>query len=130
MNLMENLRQYNYAEARLEESMLEILLGPNFDAVTSKFMFSDWYFDTYDSSVELLNTKNGWKPTQEQINACNEIGLEILYISYEDNSALLFSSKYPQGGQCSSRNSDENKAGLVGKLLRELREANGTKPTV
>jgi hypothetical protein len=107
--LMDKLSDVQYAEYALEHGVVEAFGG--LDAL----WFDDWWFDTYDSSVELVNAKPGSEPTPEQLAALRVLGIRIAFVSYTDGvgKSWHWSDGGWASGPCSPRGSDENKKVLV-----------------
>lgn len=66
--------------------------------------FPDWavdnyFFDSYDESLELKYVPNSWAPTQDQLDSLRDFGFYLLYINYEDGvTARLYNLSSGQGG--------------------------------
>jgi hypothetical protein len=56
--------------------------------------FTHITFDWYDYSFEFKSCKIGWKPIDEQINACIDLGFNQCWICYTDGSEWYYSKKY------------------------------------
>ncbi len=52
--------------------------------------FNDITFDSYDCSFEFKDCLLGWKPTNEQIKACIELGFLRCWICYTDGSEWYY----------------------------------------
>lgn len=115
-DLMDRLMKAQVAEYRLEEAVLEAFGG--LDAV----WFHDWYFDTYDSSVELLDAEPGREPTPEQLAALLAIGVRRIWISYRDGTGQTWNCEKGTHGAASPRESRQDNAALL-NLARDREKA-------
>lgn len=108
------------AEGRIEQGVLDAFGGDE-ALMASMLPFHDWYFDTYDLSVELLDAKPGFAPAADQLAALLALGIHRVYVSYEDSTARLWwrSGELWKDGECSRRERRED----VSALLREARAA-------
>ncbi len=55
--------------------------------------FGNITFDWYDVSFEFKDCKIGWKPSDEQITACIDLGFLQCWICYTDGSEWYYSKK-------------------------------------
>jgi hypothetical protein len=80
---------YRRLEADVEDAMLEIFdidpLDPN-----KSFPFSDWTFDSYDESMELLHCKIDWKPTPMQVRRIFGLGFNRFWVNYPGGSQIAY----------------------------------------
>lgn len=138
-DLMEQYEAARHAEYRLDEAIETAIGGPDWwKEGGGGLPFDDWYYDTYDSSVELLGTVSGWAPTAEMLAKLYDAGIRIVFVSYagheadsygtrESPAALAWSwSREKQAwssGLCGARTSPEHKAGSIRDLKRALKLA-------
>lgn len=89
------------------------------DLVYNMGVAEDWWFDTYDCSLELSGVEPGWHPSEEHFASFRDAGFVKVYVSYTDNTGLVFSTQGGPGGQCEARESKDRR-GLIDKLNVEL----------
>jgi hypothetical protein len=129
--LFDAYEEFLHAEYQLEEAVTEGIGGVDWWREGGCGLpFSDWWFDTYDRSVELAGTRAGWEPTEEHLEALRLAGILKVYVSYEGAEADAYGrdaawmwfwhdGSWKHGG-CSARKTDQDKRGLVKGLLTQL----------
>ena len=116
---MERYSQLRIADYRLNDAVIEIFGGLN------SLPFNDWWFDDYDSSVELLNCPVIFSISKEQGEKLNKLGIAKVYVSYEDGTGeLFFWANWTRGVSCSPKKSkDPLKRDIYLMVQNGLREA-------
>lgn len=114
-NAMDGLMTAQRYENEIEHGLIEAFGG------LEALWFDDWWFDTYDLSVELAGSKPGSEPTPEQLAALLALGIRSAFVSYTDGTARQW--YYRDGawgnGQCSARDTDRGKVLLLRQADRE-----------
>lgn len=118
---MDALCEARHAEDHIEQGVINAFGGDE-ALMEHRLPFHDWYFDTYDSSVELLGCKPDFQPTAEQLEPLRALGIRLVFVSYENDTAMCWG--YRDGewhyGKCSHREAREDSTAL----LREARAEN------
>lgn len=105
-----------YSDGRVGEARME-------SVVYGLGVCTDWYFDDYDCSVEMIGVRNGWLPTKEDRDALAAAGLCLAFLSYLDGTAVLVNLATGSHGPCSPRSSKSETSALVSEARRERAEA-------
>jgi hypothetical protein len=115
--MMDSLRDARHIEYQMEQALIDAF-GGNEAIMAQTLPFDDWYFDTYDASVELLDAKADFAPTEEQLAALLALGIQSVFVSYGETAVQWYHRDGEwKHGPCSSRTKRDDLSALLQEAL-------------